>query len=183
MNKDQHIDVKLIESYQAGNKQALASLVERWHLRFCRKAYWLVKDADLSKDIAQDSWRTIMDKLHSLEKPSSFKSWALRIVYSKSMDALRQQSRKRAKEMELSKTNTSYSEAYEEDNQLEVFLLEAIKALPNSQQVVLKLFYTEAYSLKEIGKTLNISVGTAKSRLFHAREKLKLILKEKIKTY
>jgi len=45
------------------------------------------------------------------------------------------------------------------------------------QQMVIKLFYTEEYSLKEISKTLNISVGTTKSRLFHAREKLKQILK------
>ena len=35
------------------------------------------------------------------------------------------------------------------------------------------------YSLKEISKTLIISVGTVKSRLFHAREKLKQILKQK----
>ena len=73
-----------------------------------------------------------------------------------------------------------YFEAdYDEKKKLKVALLDAIKQLPVQQQEVLKLFYTEDYSLKEISQLLHISVGTTKSRLFHAREKLKLILKEK----
>jgi RNA polymerase sigma factor (sigma-70 family) len=60
-------------------------------------------------------------------------------------------------------------------------LSKAIKTLPTKQQMVIKLFYVEEYSLKQISDLLNISLGTTKSRLFHAREKLKLILKEKNK--
>jgi RNA polymerase sigma-70 factor (ECF subfamily) len=66
------------------------------------------------------------------------------------------------------------------DNEaLKCDLLIAIKALPNDQQIVLKLFYVEDYKLKELSDTLKISMGTAKSRLFHAREKLKQQLKHK----
>jgi RNA polymerase sigma-70 factor (ECF subfamily) len=36
----------------------------------------------------------------------------------------------------------------------------------------------EEYSLKEIGAILEIPTGTVKSRLYHAREKLKTIIKE-----
>ncbi|WP_452599421.1 RNA polymerase sigma factor [Pontimicrobium sp. MEBiC01747] len=39
------------------------------------------------------------------------------------------------------------------------------------------MFYVQDYSLKEISNVLDVSVGTIKSRLFHARERLKLILK------
>lgn len=52
-----------------------------------------------------------------------------------------------------------------------------IRVLPKDQQVVLRLFYTEQYSLKEISEILEISVGAVKSRLFHARERLKISLK------
>jgi RNA polymerase sigma factor (sigma-70 family) len=55
----------------------------------------------------------------------------------------------------------------------------AILSLPANQQVVLRLFYTEGYSLNEISDILEIAVGTVKSRLFHGREKLKTILKNK----
>ncbi len=65
----------------------------------------------------------------------------------------------------------------EEKNTEIIKLQQAIKSLPNNQQIVLRLFYTQEYSLLEIGNILDISVGTVKSRLFHAREKLKTILK------
>jgi RNA polymerase sigma factor (sigma-70 family) len=57
-------------------------------------------------------------------------------------------------------------------------LLRAIPELTNDQQQVLRLFYTENYALNEISEMLNISVGTVKSKLFHAKEKLKTILKK-----
>ena len=51
--------------------------------------------------------------------------------------------------------------------------------LPEGQQIVLKLFYTEEYSLIEICEILGLSLGTVKSRLFYAREKLKTIIKNR----
>ena len=93
----QSIDELLIVQYRSGDVLAFQKLVERWHKRFCEKAFWLTKDADASKDIAQDSWNTIMDKLDKLIDPRSFQSWALRIVFSKSMDWLRSNERNRRK--------------------------------------------------------------------------------------
>ncbi|MBR9845168.1 MAG: RNA polymerase sigma factor [Algicola sp.] len=156
----------------------MAILVKRWHVIFCKKSYWIVKDVSSSKDIAQECWQIIMDKLHTLQKPSSFKSWALRIVYSKSLDALREINRKRLNESDYKMTKILVVEESQENTELKAALLKAVKALPEQQQAVLRLFYTEDYSLKDISKLLNISVGTTKSRLFHAREKLKTLLKE-----
>lgn len=178
MNKDSHIDAKLVKAYQAGDQKAMAILVKRWHVIFCKKSYWIVKDVSSSKDIAQECWQIIMDKLHTLQKPSSFKSWALRIVYSKSLDALREINRKRLNESDYKMTKILVVEESQENTELKAALLKAVKALPEQQQAVLRLFYTEDYSLKDISKLLNISVGTTKSRLFHAREKLKTLLKE-----
>lgn len=177
MKTDNHIDAELVQAYKAGDQKAMATLVKRWHLVFCKKAYWMVKDTSLSKDIAQESWQTIMSKLETLKDPLSFKPWALRIVYSKSVDALRQSQRKRLKESEFDTSPVSTVNDYKDDSEVKDNLLKALKSLPEQQQIVIRLFYNESYSLKEISSLLNISVGTTKSRLFHAREKLKLILK------
>ena len=177
MKKESQIDKELILAFRAGDQEAMAVLVKRWHLAFCTKSFWIVKDASLSKDIAQDCWQIIMDKIHTLENPLSFKSWALRIVYTKSFDALREISKKRLNENEFIITQEYNEEGLNDDAKLKETLLKAVKKLPEHQQMVIRLFYTEAYSLNEISKLLNISVGTTKSRLFHAREKLKLILK------
>ncbi|MGB1308784.1 MAG: RNA polymerase sigma factor [Oceanihabitans sp.] len=178
MKTNKGIDAKLVEAFQSGNKEALATLVKKWHLIFCKKAFWLVKDKDLSKDIAQDTWQTIIAKINTLQDTSNFDAWASRIVYSKSLDVLRKKNAERLKQQKYAREQPIITEDYEEKDALKAKLLKAILLLPVQQQMVIKLFYIKDYSLKEISKTLNISVGTVKSRLFHAREKLKKSFKK-----
>ena len=108
---------------------------------------------------------------------NSFGSWAQMIVYRKAIDWTKAQQRERKILNELSKEPQIIETVSEEREQLKLKIVQAVNDLPANHQVVIKLFYVEAYSLKEISELLNIGVGTAKSRLFHAREKLKTILK------
>ncbi|WP_452233122.1 RNA polymerase sigma factor [Lacinutrix sp. MEBiC02595] len=174
MKIDKHRDAQLVEAFQSGKKEALTILVKRWHLIFCEKAFWLVKDADIAKDIAQDSWQTIIAKIETLRDASSFGSWALRIVYSKSLDVLRRKNNERFKNEEYAKDRDIIAEDVSDSTSLKKKLLRAIQDLPEQQQLVIKLFYLEEYTLKEISEALDISPGTTKSRLFYAREKLRL---------
>ena len=170
---DNVTDQSLILQYQSGDIMALQKLVKRWHKIFCEKAYWMTKDAEGSKDIAQESWNSIINNLDNLNDPSRFKSWALRIVFTKAMDWLRFDQRNRKKLENFYKNQDVSDESMNVNETLRRELLKAVSTLPNEQQVVLRLFYVEEYALKEISSLLEISVGTVKSRLFHAREKLK----------
>ncbi|MDO5981316.1 RNA polymerase sigma factor [Flavivirga spongiicola] len=181
MRKDKTIDALLVKQYLSGNANALTELVKRWHKSFCEKAYWLVKDADVAKDIAQDCWKTIIDKIDSLQDPESFGAWSLRIVYIKSVDRLNANKRIRESLEDYKYEQETIIDIDDRDESLKKTLLKAIKQLPEHQQTVIQLFYIYDYSLKDISAALNISVGTAKSRLFHAREKLKEKLKERLK--
>lgn len=179
MNKNQNkIESQLVLEFQSGNKKALVPLVKRWHKLFCDKAFWIVKDADVSKDIAQDTWDTIISKIGNLKDPDSFGSWALRIVYTKSLNWIKANQRTRDV-FEDYKYEQDCLE--DEDNtfldEKKKLLLQTVNTLSKNQQAIIRLFYVEDYSLKEIADMLNISVGTAKSRLFHAREQLKKSLK------
>ena len=169
-------DALLVLQYQAGDKKALGMLVKRHHNRFCSHANWYLSDLDASKDVVQDCWGIIMNKLSNLRDPNSFSSWAMRIVTRKTIDILRQNKTKREKLKQYQYTNLEGTNNDEKNTEI-IKLQEAIKSLPNNQQIVLRLFYTQEYSLLEIGNILDISIGTVKSRLFHAREKLKTILK------
>ena len=178
-NTDKTEDKLLIMQYRSGDRLALQKLVKRWHKEFCEKAYWLTKDAEASKDIAQESWNTVIAKMDTLKEPSSFQTWALRIVFTKAMDWMRANERNKTK-LESYYKNYDRTQDDKNDNEaLKDALLVAIKSLPSEHQIVLKLFYVENQSLKEISNLLDISVGTVKSRLFHAREKLKQQLKHK----
>lgn len=176
--KEKKSDSDLILAFQSGDKSALNQLVRQWHKIFCEKAYWLVKDADVAKDIAQDSWTVIIRRIYALNKPESFGSWALRIVCNNAIDELNRNKRqqKHKEQIKYEQEKAAFQKPSDTNAEIKLKLLEAFKYLPEHQQVVLKLFYRESYSLKEISSMLNISMGTAKSRLFHAREKLKQLL-------
>lgn len=179
MKTDQSIDERLVEAYKAGDKKALAALVKRWHKLFCDKAYWLVKDKDVAKDIAQESWSIIINKLETLKDSKQFKYWAYRIVCNKSTDWLRVQAKKQKQTVGYKVEIESNDIKYSENEYLKQLLLKAINELPINQKTIVRLFYLESFSLKQISDLQNISIGTAKSRLFHAREKLKTILKHR----
>jgi len=177
MNPKKIFDALLVLQYQAGDKMALELLVKRYHTKLCKHSYWYTHDVDAAKDIVQDSWSIIITKLSGIRDPHAFGSWAMRIVTRKSLDFLERDQRNRKKIMGY--RPQVYDMDPEEDSELEFNQLgKAIKLLPNDQQTVLRLFYTEDYSLKEISTILEVSIGTVKSRLFHAREKLKTILKK-----
>lgn len=177
--KRNSIDAELVKQYQSGDTKALSKLVKRWHRKFCEKSYWIIKDKDIAKDIAQDSWRAVIKSIDKLQEAEKFEAWALRIVYFKSIDYLKDSIKERARQQDIfySKQTDEVTENTTNDPSLKEALLRAVSELKAHQQTVIKLFYVEEYSLKEISELLNISIGTTKSRLFHAREKLKTILK------
>lgn len=181
MNKKSFLsDAVLVEKHQKGDANAINSLVKKWHVNFCKYAFWIVKDADVAKDIAQESWSVIINKLDELQDPKKFKSWAISIVNRKAIDWIR------AHNSEQNKLRKHFNESDKEDSFTEIedissvkkALLNSIEKLSIEHQIVIRLFYKENYRLKEISEILQISVGTTKSRLFHAREKLKSILKQ-----
>lgn len=170
-------DGLLVLQYRSGVRKALSILVNKYHNKLCKHSYWYTHDVNASKDIVQDCWAIIIKKLDGLKDPNLFGSWVFRIVTRRSLDFVKGRNR------ELGKLHEYHvvlvPEETEENRDEDVRkLINAMQSLPKEQQIVLRLFYTENYSLKEISEILNISIGTVKSRLFHAREKLKTILKK-----
>lgn len=175
-DSDKIFDGLLVLQYKSGNKKAISLLVKRHHKRLCKQAYWYTHDMDKAKDITQECWGIILRKLETLKDPNLFGSWALRIVTRKSLDFLNHEKREVQERNELQLSSLIEEEKPSNDEAI-TLLQKAIVELNKDQQHVLRLFYKEGYSLKEISDILSISEGTVKSRLFHAREKLKTILK------
>lgn len=172
----------LITQYRSGRTEVLPTLVKRYHKTFCEKAYWITKDKEKAKDIAQDCWIIIIDKLYTLDNVNSFKGWASRIVYTKAIDSIKHR-HKYKETIEDARLMSNELERSEDDNaSVRVELLKAIhkaiQQLPKGKQDIIRLFYAEEYSINDISSFLNIPIGTVKSRLFKARQKLKSIMQK-----
>jgi len=150
---------------------------ETWHRTFCEKAYWILRDSDLSKDTAQECWIIIIARLHTLKKTDSFKPWALRIIYTKSIDALKRRNKATQELKAVDYEDFNESSTSEDKEELRIKMLKAVQELSKDKQDIIRLFYVEENTIKEISAFLDIPLGTVKSRLFKAREKLKSIIK------
>ena len=115
----------------------------------------------------------IINRISTLKDPSFFGIWTLSIVSNKSVDWIRKQQKMRNHKEEFLKFQDQNNELMDHSNSKMMNLNSEIQKLSEKQQIVLKMFYIENYSISEIGSILSVSSGTVKSRLFNAREQLK----------
>lgn len=180
MNSDNEhtINNQLLHRYQNGEEKALEELIKRFQPVMVRAIRYYTADFESIEDIAQDCWYNIIPKLSELQLKISFDVWALSIARRRSIDWIRMQQKSRVRKnsiYEWAESESNYIEV-EENQDLSVRVLSEIRQLSPTQRVVLQLFYLENLSIKEISDLLGISTGTAKSRLFYARENLKQII-------
>lgn len=171
-------DEYLVASAKAGDSSAFSRLAENWQKRLLAHAYRLTGDPELALDVVQDGWADIVRGLPSLKEPSVFPAWAYRIITRRAADIIGRAQRKR-------RTEAAYAaEPVKQDisaTQMETLadtspLHLAIEALPTKQRAVIALFYLEEFSITEISVALSVPAGTVKTRLMHARQKLRATL-------
>ena len=129
-------------------------------------------------EIMNQGYMKVFTGLSKYESSKPFKAWMGRIMMNTSIDYYRS-NLKMAYTDELEK-----AEHVSDDNELPdkridyQELLHMIQQLPHGYRTVFNLYAIEGYTHEEIGTMLNINIGTSKSNLFKAREKLKkMILK------
>lgn len=168
----------LVLQSQSGNREALRILIRRWNTRLVRHAMRYTKDLEGAKDTAQESWIAIVRNLDSVKDPAGFGAWALKIAGRKAIDWTRKAQRLRVN-AEYHADTVHNPDTYEDspDERVEILRRE-MRNLPENHRHILTMFYLEGYAINEIAEALEVSVGTVKSRLFHAREHLKKLIKK-----
>lgn len=172
-------DELLVLQSQDGDGEALKTLIARWQPRLVRLAWRLTAEREAARDVVQDSWLAIVRGLRRLDDPARFRSWACRIVSNKCADWTRRRVVQRAVTEEL---QNEAETAYENPSNLESSLSEvdllrtALRKLPDEQRVILSLHYLDGMGVAEISRVLSVPHGTVKSRLHHARNRLKQTL-------
>lgn len=171
-------DEYLAAAARAGDRKAFGRLAERWQPKLVAHAYRLIGDAEAARDIAQDAWADIVKGLSRLDDVRVFPAWAFRIVTRRAADAIRrnQKHRKIANAFELETQDSDESAEKIEARAGDGRLREAINTLPTDQRAAIALFYRHELSVAEIAAALRVPAGTVKTRLMHARRKLRSIL-------
>ncbi|PJA98531.1 MAG: RNA polymerase subunit sigma-70 [Ignavibacteriales bacterium CG_4_9_14_3_um_filter_30_11] len=139
--------------------------------------YITVNHADYIDDIAQDVFVKIYKNLKHFRYESQFSTWVYRITINKCKDHLRK--------LKIRRMFLPISDNFEKEdiinNHTETantneIVRNAISKLPEKLKIPLLLKDIEGFSYQEIADSVQCEIGTVKSRIFRAREKLKIIL-------
>ena len=166
-------DELLVVMVQQGDRAALERLYARWNARLTRAAYRYTGDAELSRDLAQECWIGVWKGIVGLREPARFRSFVFAILHRRGADHLRTTIRRK----EVSRPDHELPEASQDAAQDDAIAIsDALADLPPDQRLAAHLFFIEGLTLGEIAEVQSIPTGTAKSRLFHARRRLKAAL-------
>lgn len=169
------LDEYLAASARAGDRAALTRLAARWSPKLVRHAFRLTGDIEMAREASQDGWADIVSGLPRLTDAALFPAWAFRIVSRRCADAIRRAQSRRKIAAGLALEPQSQNTAHEaiEASADAAPLRRAMAALPPEQRAAIALFYLEDLSVAEIAAALSTPVGTVKTRLMHARRKLR----------
>jgi len=135
----------------------------------------LRNDAD-AEDIAQEALLKAYQKFADLRDPSRFRAWVVRIAFRLALDRWRSARRRERRETEWAapelKPAPPSAEQIAVSNQFQERFERALEELPDKSRFVLVLAAIQGYTLEEVAATLEIPMGTVKSRLFFARKQL-----------
>jgi RNA polymerase sigma-70 factor (ECF subfamily) len=125
-------------------------------------------------DVVQETAYRSFKTLKNLKEPQYFKTWLIRIVINCSLDFLRRQKKVVQLKPELEE---NLSGDINEDIDLEVTIRDLIERLNEEEKSVVILRFYEGLTFKEVSETLDIPLGTAKTILYRALDKLRNNLK------
>ncbi len=167
------LDEWLVANARLGDRRAFAALVLRWQKKLLAHAWRLLRDDEAAKDSVQDGWAQIVRGLSGLKDERLFGPWAYRIVSRRCARAVGGlAARRRLAEALASEPEPAWVEA----DPIESRLRSAIAALPPGQQAAIALYHLEEMSVAEVAVALDVPAGTVKTRLMHARLKLRAAL-------
>jgi len=164
----------LVLAAQEGSDAAFAGLVQRHQRRAYAVARSIVLTHDDAEDAVQEGFLHAWRALARFRPEQAFGAWLHRIVANAALDIARRKKVRDADELQESVSSPFRDPAVSAE--LRSRLSMALVELPERQRAVLVLHDVEGYKHSEIGRTLGIPEGTARSDLHHARAALRRLL-------
>lgn len=172
----------MINRARDGDKKAFGKLIEHYQNRIFAVTYGIVGSRHDAEDIAQDTFIKAYEGIRRLKNGTAFYSWLIRIAVNTSLNYKKSSQKTRTVPLDTISEPVYQGEnpdAYVENREGMERVETLLNELPSEHRAVLVLREIEGLSYEEISVLLDIPLGTVKSRINHAREKLRRAVKGK----
>ena len=180
---DKATETRLIEQSRSGDQRAFNQLVHAYYNRVFRTAFGVVRNEENAKEITQQTWIKVWNKLDTFKGESAFSTWIYRITTFTALDFLRANKKhQRLDSIEASEEKEGInpiqlaSDNLDEQPRSSMRKKEimdgfqkALKNLKEQHRTALVLREIEGLSYEEIADIMQCKIGTVMSRIFNAR--------------
>jgi len=168
-------DLDLLNKVVEGDREALRELyliyqrpLTGFLLRFTRR--W-----DLVEEVINDTLYVVWCKAGEFRGESRLSTWIMGIAYRCALKTLRRRGHQLFTAVPIENESLPGPDELDAAETGEWVAL-AMQQLPTDQRLTLELAYGQGYSCEEIAEIMGCPVNTVKTRMFHARGKLRMLL-------
>ncbi|HZD53047.1 MAG TPA: sigma-70 family RNA polymerase sigma factor [Woeseiaceae bacterium] len=162
----------LLRRVVAQDREALTELYSRYHARLFKFVYRLTHSYSASDELVNDIMLIVWQNAASFRGDSSVATWMFGIAYRQ---AMRRLSRKRLRVVAAARSEEPVTDD-RADVELKDWLQQGLDALPPAQQLTVMLVFYLGLSYPEVAEVTACPVNTVKTRMYHARLKLREFL-------
>ncbi|MGH7532524.1 MAG: RNA polymerase sigma factor [Gemmatimonadales bacterium] len=170
-------DRAFVRGYLEGQRDAANGLIDRYQKPLYNVALRMLHDAQDAEDVTQTVFLNALLKLRSYDPKYRFFSWVYRMTVNESLNVIKR--RKPTVALEDEPGLPSMGSAPDHTAEVQDRVGMALLDLKPDDRAVVVLRHFVSFTYEEIADVLEISVKTVKSRLFTARERLRVALLER----
>lgn len=174
-------ELEIIEGCKNEDPKAQRLLVDLYSPKLKAICIRYVRDQEIAKDVLQESFILIFKNIQKYKSIGSFSGWLNRITVNTALKYLRSKVITQDLDQTI-ETLSLYNEGYEKLEAEDI--LKILDKLNPHYRLIFNLYVIEGYNHAEIGKMLDITESTSRSKLSRARDKVKTMffnINEKIK--
>lgn len=171
-------ELRLLERVAQGDRRAFQELYIGYHRRLARFLTRLIHGYPIAEEIINDTMWVVWRKAAEFRGQSQVSTWIMGIAYRRALKALKRESNATHVPSVPGDKDSPGTDATQRTNELHEWIGHALARLPAEQRMVVELTYYVGLSCQEIATIMECPVNTVKTRMFHARRKLKTTLQQ-----
>ena len=168
-------DRRLLERVIARDREAFRELYVAYHRRLARFLMRLTRRYDVAEEVINDTLWVVWRKAGEFRGESRISTWIMGIAYRRALKTLQAGGMAAAEMVPVDGEVLAGKDEYDAA-EMSDWIVHAMEKLPAEQRLALEFAYTFGHSCEEIAQIMDCPINTVKTRMFHAREKLRRIL-------
>ena len=168
-------DAIFIERICSGDRFAFEHIYSKYYDKVFSIAKGVLLNSEEANDAVQEVFTLVYKNIHRFDRRARFSTWLFRIAVNRSI----QEARKSRNKYHFVELNEALAKAVDErDDHVDPRVHRCLAKLHPADRAALVLYYWEELPLEDLAASLHCSPNAAKTRLYRARERFRMLYEE-----